>query len=99
MFHRNNKQIGVVSLVNQNYKTLTQRFIETYKKVQSIQPNASEQELYTEAIEILQRERSARRAEANEEDSEPVSLSTAFKEAQKKLDEKPKINIANIFKD
>lgn len=99
IFHRNNKQIGTTSLLNSNYKSLTQRFVETYKKVEALQPGATEEQLYREAVEIVQRERPAKAAAVAEEESEAISLSTAFKEAQSKLDGKLKINIANIFKD
>lgn len=97
MFHRNNKQLGTVSLVSRS-KTLTHRFIETYNKLdEQYKGEATEEQLYTEAVDILNRERNAKREVASAEEEEPVSLSVAFKEAQKQQ-ETMNISIKDLFK-
>ncbi|CAG9767147.1 unnamed protein product [Ceutorhynchus assimilis] len=95
IFHRNNKQIGTGNLLS-SHPSLTQRFIETYKKVsQQYKGEADEKQIYVEAIDVLNRERSNREeAVATEE----VSLSLAFKKAQSKQ-EKTGLSIKDIFKD
>lgn len=77
---------------------MTQRFIETYQRVQQTSgENLSEETLYTEAIEILKKEKEMRK---EVEEDEPVSLSSAFKEAKRKQDDnlKIKIDVAEFFK-
>ncbi|KAL1494203.1 hypothetical protein ABEB36_009835 [Hypothenemus hampei] len=100
IFHRNNKKIGAVHL-NSKAPSLTQRFIETYTSVnqQYKDGEASEEQLYKEAIDILNRQRGVITVlPAEIEDAEEVSLSGAFKEAQKKQEEQS-ISIKDIFKD
>ncbi|KAG5892367.1 hypothetical protein JTB14_035981 [Gonioctena quinquepunctata] len=102
MFHRNNKQIGTTNMFNNNYKSLTQKFIETYQKIETrYTAEMTSEQLYKETIEVLKQEREDK-TEAGDED--PVSLSTAFKEAQSKLEskqQKSKINVdvTNIFRE
>lgn len=98
MFHRNNKQIGTTHLLNSG-PTLTQKFIETYKKVSDqYKDGASEEQLYQEAIDILNRERTHKTAaEQAAEEGESVSLSSAFKRAREK--QEGGISLKNIFKD
>ncbi|VEN54346.1 unnamed protein product [Callosobruchus maculatus] len=104
MFHRNNKQIGATNMFNTTFKTLTQRFIETYKKVeQQYGGNATEEQIYKEAIGILKAEGESRKEKVTEhEEEEPVSLSSAFRQAQSTLDEQAKsklrVNVSDIFK-
>lgn len=100
IFHRNNKQIGTVNLEAKG-PSLTQRFIDTYKQVseQYKASQASEEQLYKEAIEILNRSREVRTPkETEEEEGESVSLSVAFKEAQSKQKKSSSISVKDIFK-
>ncbi|XP_066153541.1 small ribosomal subunit protein mS23 [Euwallacea fornicatus] len=101
-FHRNNKKIGAVHLLSKT-SSLSQRFIETYKKIkeQYKDSNMSEEHLYKEAIGLINHDRrfQAREKTVHETEGEDsISLSTAFKEARAKLKD-GNINIKNIFKD
>ncbi|CAH0563751.1 unnamed protein product [Brassicogethes aeneus] len=102
LFHQNNRQIGAGVLTNNTTKSLTQRFIETYEKLEEqTQGSESMESLYKQAIDMLNRERNTRQTS---EGSEEVSLSNAFKKAQKTLvqqEDAPKINVkvSDIFKD
>ncbi|CAH1994536.1 unnamed protein product [Acanthoscelides obtectus] len=104
MFHRNNKHIGATNMFNHNYKTLTQRFIDTYQKVeQQYAGNATEEQIYKEAIGILKSEFESKKEKAAvEHEEESVSLSSQFRQAQSALDAqaKSKINldVGDIFK-
>nr|CAI5823206.1 unnamed protein product [Callosobruchus analis] len=104
IFHRNNKQIGATNMFNTTFKTLTQRFIDTYQKVeQQYGGNATEEQIYKEAIGILKTESESRIQKVTEhEEEESISLSSAFKEAQSALDAQAKsklqVNISDIFK-
>lgn len=87
---------------NNNYKSLTQRFIEIYQHLDSrYEGEASEEQLYGEAIELLKKGQEAKKETT--EDEEAVSLSSSFKEALSKEKEKElaklKIDVRNIFKD
>lgn len=94
MFHSQNKRIGTVNLLNDKTPSLTQHFIEIYKKLETQYENkASEDKLYQEAIEMLSRER-----EMKKEEDEYVSISTAFKDAQDRSSNTMNINIKDIFK-
>ncbi|KAH1025868.1 hypothetical protein HUJ05_010503 [Dendroctonus ponderosae] len=98
IFHRNNKQIGLVSLENRS-PTLTQKFIEIYTKVkeQYGDESVSEEQLYKEAIDIINRDRYNKAVEEPEE-GEAVKLSLAFKEAQNK--QKPTgISVKDLFQE
>ncbi|XP_066250175.1 small ribosomal subunit protein mS23 [Euwallacea similis] len=101
IFHRNNKKIGTVHLLS-NTSSLTQRFIETYKKVkeQYKDQNVPEEHLYKETIDLMNHDRVFKPQETFHEieGEDSVSLSTAFKEARAKLKD-GSINIKNIFKD
>ncbi|GJQ73517.1 hypothetical protein Trydic_g13870 [Trypoxylus dichotomus] len=93
LFHRNNKRVGTVNLSNDKTPSLTQRFIDIYKKLDTqYESQASEEKLYKEAIEMMSRDR-----ESKKED-EFVSLSSAFKEAQSKNTETSSIDIKKLFK-
>nr|CAH7748660.1 unnamed protein product [Callosobruchus chinensis] len=104
MFHRNNKQIGATNMFDTTFKTLTQRFIETYQKVeQQYGGTATEEQIYKEAIGILKTEGESRKEKATQnEEEESVSLSSAFRQAQSTLDAQAKaklhVNISDIFK-
>ncbi|CAH1160057.1 unnamed protein product [Phaedon cochleariae] len=98
MFHRNNKHIGTTNMSNNKYTSLTQRFIETYQKLESENRDLPEEELYKQAIDVLKWDREVR---AQAENEEAISLSTAFKEAKSKQDsdqDKIKIDVKDIFK-
>lgn len=94
-FHKNNKQIGITNMFN-NKKSLTHRFIENYKKLETqYEGKVNQEQLYQETMELLKRGR-----ERNEDLVETETLSNIFKEAQSnQKSEIPKINISNIFKD
>lgn len=82
-------------MFNNKTRTLTQRFIETYRKLE-LQYNVDKQpqeKLYQEAIDILTREFNQRK----EGDDDHVSIAKAFKEAQTK--ENITINVKDIFKE
>ncbi|XP_050297601.1 probable 28S ribosomal protein S23, mitochondrial [Anthonomus grandis grandis] len=101
IFHRNNKRIGATHLAGGG-KSLTQKFIDVYSKL-SVQYDgtATEEQIYKEAIEVLNRERGgAKEAQPQQEpdDVESVSLSMAFKEAQRKQQDQG-ISVRDIFKD
>lgn len=95
MFHKNYRSSGTINMFNNKSRTLTQRFIETYKKIElqyndDIQPT---EKLYNEAIDVLQREFSQRK----EIDDEQASIVKAFKEAQ--ASNNININVKDIFKE
>ncbi|XP_074037765.1 small ribosomal subunit protein mS23 [Leptinotarsa decemlineata] len=97
MFQRNNKQnLGSTNLFNENYQSLTQKFLEIHQKIhKQYDGDMTPEQMYKAAIEILKSERTGKT-----EDKDQVNLSTAFKDAlsdhskEKKVD----ISIANIFK-
>lgn len=100
IFHRNNKHIGAVQLTNNNYKSLTQKFIDTYIKLEEQEGPGDSESLYTQAIEILNKERNTQKSS----DEDEVSLSKAFKQAQSiqvKQEEAPKITVkvSDLFKE
>ncbi|XP_028133793.2 probable 28S ribosomal protein S23, mitochondrial [Diabrotica virgifera virgifera] len=99
IFHRNNKQLGTTNLYNNNYKSLTQKFVDIYQNLEArAEGSATEEQLYKEAIEVLRRDKEVKKVD----EEEPISLSLAFREArleQNKKQEKSKLDIANIFKE
>ncbi|XP_030754354.1 probable 28S ribosomal protein S23, mitochondrial [Sitophilus oryzae] len=96
MFHRNNKRIGAINLLGHG-KTLTQRFIDTYLELESrCGKDATEEQLYTEAIHILNREREDKRKPQSNE-IETVSLSSSFKEAKKKREKELNVKVKSLF--
>ncbi|XP_057654020.1 probable 28S ribosomal protein S23, mitochondrial [Diorhabda carinulata] len=95
IFHRNNKYVGTINLFNNNYKSLTQRFVDIYQKLEENSGDGTtEEQLYKEAIEVLKRDKEIKK----DSEDEPVTLSSAFKQAKLQQD-KVNINISNIFKD
>ncbi|KAJ8955727.1 hypothetical protein NQ318_008599 [Aromia moschata] len=103
VFHRNNKYIGAANMFNNHYKSLTQKFIEKYHVIEDqYKGEGTKEQIYADAIESLKREKENQK-EATVEEVEPISLSTAFKEAkssQKNVQEtKINLDVKNIFKD
>ncbi|KAF2895648.1 hypothetical protein ILUMI_10507 [Ignelater luminosus] len=94
LLHNRNKQIGTVNMFNNASSTLSKRFIEAYKKLEKQHDgSASQEQLYEETIELLQRERQ-KQAEMQLED-EQVSLVSSFKRAQEQRERfKDSANIA-----
>lgn len=93
MFHKNNKSIGTINMFNTKTKTISQRFIEVYKKLQSqYDKDQSEEKLYEEAIQLFKRE-----GEHKKNLTEDYgSIASAFKEAQSS---DIKVNVKDIFKE
>ncbi|KAF7282700.1 mitochondrial ribosomal protein S23 [Rhynchophorus ferrugineus] len=94
LFHRNNKQIGAINLFSAG-KSITQRFIDTYVTLleqYKDREEVSEEQLYKEAIDILNKGHQLQRDTAL--DSETISLSSAYKEARRKMNN---INLKDIF--
>lgn len=86
----------MMSLENRS-ATLTQKFIEIYTKVREQYGDepVTEEQLYKEAIDIINRDRHNKLVEESEE-GEAVKLTLAFKEAQNK--QKPTgITIKDLF--
>lgn len=80
LFHKNNKRVGTVNLLNDRTSSVTQQFIEVYKKLDTqYEHKADEKKLYKEAIEMISKDR-----EVKKEEDELISLSSLFKEAQEK---------------
>lgn len=97
MFHKNNKQIGATNMFN-NKKSVTQRFIENYKKLESQYEEVDSKQLYQEAVQLLR----LNEHKNEEELMEQSSLSSTFKEAQSNRYTKQypeKLNVSNIFKE
>ncbi|XP_044253584.1 probable 28S ribosomal protein S23, mitochondrial [Tribolium madens] len=93
IFHRNNKKIGATHLLDTKYKTLTQKFIESYRTIQAqYGDSGTEEQIYKEAIDLLKKNQEIKK------DEDDVSLSTAFKESLKEQKAKLKINVSDIFK-
>lgn len=91
-FHKKNKSIGAVNLLNNRNKSLAQRFIQCYETLDKQYEGAADSEkLYQEALEMLQRDSSNQ-----SEQYENMSLKSAFKEAQNK---DMNINVKDIFKE
>ncbi|CAG9857912.1 unnamed protein product [Phyllotreta striolata] len=96
MFHRNNKHLGSSNMFNNKYKSLTQKFIEAYRKLESENPEYTEEGLYKRAIEMLRRDKEV----DNRSEEEVISLSEAFREATgNRSKEKPQIDLSTIFKE
>lgn len=84
-----------MNLLNNKTKSLSQHFVDTYKKVAENNKDGSEEQILEDALEVLKSERAARK------DYESTSLLTAFKDARdtKRNElEKINVNITNIFK-
>ena len=84
-----------MNLLNNKTKSLSQHFVNTYKKVAENNKDCSEEQILEDALQALKSERAARK------DYESTTLLTAFKEARdtKRNDlEKLNVNITNIFK-
>ncbi|XP_068913697.1 small ribosomal subunit protein mS23 [Tenebrio molitor] len=91
LFHKNNKKIGTTNLFDSKHKTLTQKFIDNYQKVEAqYAETGTEKQIYEEAIDLLKKDFEVKKGD------EEVSLSNAFKEAQEKTN--VKINISDLFK-
>lgn len=85
---------------NNDYKSLTQKFIEKYQQLENqYDGKVSEEQLYHETIDIIKKGRDVKKETPDEEDA--VSLSSTFKEALSKQKEKElaqiKIDVKNIF--
>lgn len=97
-FHQKYK-IGAVNLLNNKQQSITQHFIEVYRKLEAqYGGKASEDQIYEEAVDMLKKEKQKRLEGAEE----PLSLSESFLEAEKKLnvDTAPvNIKISDILKD
>ncbi|XP_060522209.1 small ribosomal subunit protein mS23 [Cylas formicarius] len=101
IFHRNNKQIGTINL-NSDQESLTQKFINVYSQLENkYSADASEEHIYKEAIDILNRDREVSQENDSVSEEEPISLSSAFKEAQNKhlVQSEIKVSVKDIFKD
>lgn len=98
MFHRNNKHLGTSNMFNNYYKSVSQKFIEIYQSLEKENAeNSNQEQLYKEAIEVLRRDKDIKK---ETEQEEPLSLSSAFKEAKSnQIKEMPKVDVTNIFKD
>lgn len=90
-------------MFNNSSSTLTKRFIEAYKRLENhYNGSASQQQLYEETIELLQRERQ-KQTEMQLED-EQISLVSSFKQAQERQREGFKdsaniaIKVSDLFK-
>lgn len=77
-----------------NKKTVTQRFIENYKKLETQYQEKGNLELYQEAVELLRR-----RNETNEDVIDTISLKSMFQNGQSKQASEKIHNISNIFKE
>lgn len=95
MFHKNNKQIGINNMFS-NTVSITQRFIENYKKLEThYQEEVNPKQLYVEAIELLKISK-----KVDDEGVDTTSLKSIFKAAGPKKEEHiVKINISHIFKE
>lgn len=69
------------------------KFIEIYKKL-AVSDAVTPEQLYQNAIELLNRELDK---QAGQNNAEPSTLVSSFKEAQEK--QSHKIDVANIFKE
>lgn len=99
MFHRKYKQPGIVNMFSDK-KSLTQRFIDNYKKLEAqYGGTADSEQIFQEAIDLLGR--SSETTLNSEDIVEKASLSSVFKEARSKQDKSQveKIDISNIFKE
>lgn len=76
---------------------MTQRFITNFNKLsqQYEGKEVTEEKLYQEAIDLLKKDHEGKKHVEVEVEEEPVSLSTAFKAADEKLN----VKVKDIFKD
>ncbi|RZC34970.1 28S ribosomal protein S23, mitochondrial [Asbolus verrucosus] len=87
LFHQRNKNIGATNMFDSKHKTLTQKFIDNYRKIEAqYGGEGARQQIYEEALDLLKRDR-----EVGKED-ENVSLSSTFKDAQESR-EKPNLKV------
>lgn len=91
-----------MNLSNNKHKSVTQQFIDIYRQLEKqYDGSASEDKIYSEAIEMLQRERQKRFESA--EDGDTISLSESFIKAkvQSETPKDPPVNIKikDILKD
>ncbi|XP_044745838.1 probable 28S ribosomal protein S23, mitochondrial [Coccinella septempunctata] len=90
-FHKRNKYLGVTNLSNSNAKTLTQKFIENYRKIEEKYDSTQDQEtIYSEAIELLKREKEVQ--QNIDIISSNISIDKNTKESS------AKVNLNDIFK-
>ncbi|KAK9875250.1 hypothetical protein WA026_007642 [Henosepilachna vigintioctopunctata] len=94
LFHKHNKNIGAVNLLQKEKKTLTQRFIDHYSIVEKKYENMEEpQKIYDEALELLKREQDTR--------NEIIEITSEISDGSQVGESKGeplKINIGDIFK-
>lgn len=79
---------------NNKHKSITQQFIDFYRQLEKqYDGTASEDKIYSEAIEMLKRERQKKFESA--EEGEAFSLSESFQKAKAEI-EPPKEPVINI---
>ncbi|KAF5294400.1 hypothetical protein FQR65_LT10765 [Abscondita terminalis] len=95
LLHNRNKHIGTVNMFNNMSQTLTKRFIEEYKKLEEkYKSEVSEEQIYEEAIALVQREKQEFARADND-----VNLVTSFKQAQAKREsENIAVKVSDLFK-
>ncbi|KAK4874920.1 hypothetical protein RN001_014280 [Aquatica leii] len=96
LFHNRNKHIGTINMFNNTSTTLTKKFIQAYTTLdEKYKGEVSQEQLYEEAIELVQREKQ-KFSKAEDE----ISLVSSFKQAQAKQDSgNIPIKVSDLFKD
>lgn len=100
LFQSRQKNVGSVNIFNNKTKTLTQKFIEAYNKIEAqYDLNTPQQKIYEEALDLLKKERESKKDILPEEEEEFISLAKEFKDAQTKTPQVDiNINVKDIFK-
>lgn len=101
-YHKENKSLPAVNLIDERTKTNTQKFISIYQKLKE-EDKLGEEELYIAAIDVMKTERSIARekrsaSEARQNISTESNIASSFKEAQKE-ELKKRVNVEDIFKE
>lgn len=81
-------------------KSLTQKFIDIYKTLleqYKDKENVSEEHLYKEAIDILNKERQLQKENVPSKEPETINLSSTYREARKKINNNLNIKVRDIF--
>jgi len=102
LLHKKVKGVGSVNLSYDRTKSFTQRFIDTYQKLEEQYAGGADQEkIFTETLEAMNRDRDARKQQAEGQEDD-ISLVSAFKSAEKKQTKDVgnlNISVKDIFKD
>nr|UAM96083.1 ribosomal protein L23 [Hippodamia variegata] len=91
LFHKRNKYLGITNISNSNTKTLTQKFIENYRKIEEkyAETEKSQEDIYSEAIELLRREKDV------QQDIENISANPTTEKSPK--EPSSKIDLSKVF--